>query len=170
MAKTYLDELVEFPLKAIHLIGSNPTVVQLLTNNPNIDMNSDEADQIYDRYIFDYAYVDSTTEEAEAYICVESEVPNVQSMTIKNMKLFVTVFCHKKYMSLDPTKFEKLSGNRRDNLTRYIDLMLNGSEIFGIGKLSLESARIVSSPNNFTARELVYEVPEFKIKPITTGA
>ena len=170
MAKTYLDELVEFPLKAIHLIGTNPTVVQLLTDNPNIDMDSDEADSIYGKYIFDFAYVDSTTELAEAYICVEAEMPSIQSYTIKDMKLFVTVFCHKKYMGLDPEKFDKLSGNRRDNLIRFIDATINESMAFGIGKLTLESASVVNAPNGFTARELIYEVPEFKVKPEIQGA
>ena len=169
MAKTYLDELVEYPLKALHQIGTNPTIVQLLTNNPNIDMDSDEADSVFDKYLFDYAYVDSTTTQAEAYICVEAEVPSVQSYTIKDMKLFVTVFCHKQYMSLDPDKFDKFSGNRRDNLARYIDVLLNGSNIFGIGQLTLLNVRVVNAPSGFTARELIYQVPDFKTKPLDNG-
>ncbi len=45
MDNTLLDELVEYPTKALREIGTDPTVVQLLTDNPTIDMDSVEAEK-----------------------------------------------------------------------------------------------------------------------------
>lgn len=162
MANTSLDKLVEYPVKALHSIGTNQTVVQLLTDNPSVDMESKEADDVFDKYLFDYMYVDGTTEEASAYICVEAEVIKAPTATMQNMKLYVTVICHKQFMKVNPSKFQGMIGNRRDNLVRYINEMLDGSDIFGIGKLSLAYAHTVAAPTGFTARELTYTVPEIR--------
>jgi hypothetical protein len=158
---TFLDELVEYPVKALQKIGTNKTVVSLLTNNPSVDMDGDEADTVFDKYLFDYDYVDGTTEEAAAYICVEAELPGIPTRSIKNMKLYVKVVCHKKYMKIDTSKFNGLIGNRRDNITRYVDNLLNGSDVFGIGELSLVDCRTAPAPAGFAARELSYVVSDF---------
>lgn len=164
MANTFLDELVEYPVKALHLIGTDTTIVKLLTDNPDIDMESAEADMVFDKFLFDYIYVDGTTTEASAYICVEAETTKAPTTTMQNMKLYVTVVCHKQFMKVDTTKFKGMIGNRRDNLVRYIDNLLNGSDVFGVGVLTLENAHTVAAPNGFTARELTYAVPDFRNK------
>lgn len=129
-------------------------------------MDSEEAYSVYDKYIFDYGYVDGTTDSTEAYICVESEINRVSSPTMQDLRVFVTVICHKGYMSLDPATFTGVLGNRRDNLVRYIDKVLNDSEVFGIGKLTLDSIRTVSAPNGFSAREITYRIADFKDKGV----
>ena len=164
MAKTFIDELVEAPVKVLQKIGTDETIVQLLTNNPNIDMSSDEADAVFDRYLFDYAYVDDTTDQAEAYICVEVEIPNMFSPTFRDVVLYITVLCHKRYMPIDTSKFKGMIGNRRENLVRYIDRVISGSDLFGVGQLALTSITNIPAPAGFTARELVYQVPSFHTK------
>lgn len=161
MVNSFLDELVEYPVRALYNIGTDKDVVSLLTDNPEIDMDSEEADDVFDKYLFDYLYVDGTTAEAEAYVCVETEMTRSHTTTMQNMRLYVTVICHKKFMKVDTTKFKGMIGNRRDNLVRCVDKLLNGSDAFGIGQLLLESVRTIPSPNGFTARELTYSVPEF---------
>lgn len=161
MAKTFIDELVEAPVKVLQRIGTDETIVQLLTNDPKIDMSSDAADEVFERYLFDYAYVDETTDEAEAYICAEVEIPRVPSPTFRDVVLYVTVLCHKRYMSIDTSKFKGMIGNRRENLVRYIDRVISGADLFGVGQLALTSITTVPAPSGFTARELVYQVPNF---------
>jgi hypothetical protein len=164
--KTYLDELVEYPVIALHRIGSDKVVAQLLTNNPDIDMESGEADAIYDRYLFDYNYVDGAVNEAAAFICVEAELTSPTSHTMVDFKLYVTIVCHKSFMDIDVTKFKGIIGNRRENLVRRVDKLLNDSVMFGIGQLTLDSARTVSAPAGFVARELAYRVSDFKDKGV----
>lgn len=166
MANTFLDNLVEYPVKALHCIGTDQTVVKLLTDNPDIDMESEDADEVFEKFLFDYIYVDGTTTEAAAYICVEAETVKAPTTTMQNMKLYVTVICHKQFMKVDATKFKGMIGNRRDNLVRYVDKLLNGADIFGIGALTLENAHTVAAPTGFTARELTYTVPDFRNKKV----
>jgi hypothetical protein len=127
-------------------------------------MDSDEADAVFDKYLFDYGYVDGTVDEASAFICVEAEVTDIPNTTIQDLKLYVTVICHKLFMPIDTLKFKGVIGNRRENLCRCIDDLLNGSNIFGIGSLTLNSARVVPAPTGFAARELTYSVPNFQNK------
>lgn len=167
MAKTFLDELVEYPARVIQKLGTTPDIVSLLTDNTLIDMDSDEADEVFDKYLFDYGYVDTTSSEARAYICVEAELIRASTPTINDFYLYVTVICHKGFMSLDNTRFVGILGNRRDNLVREIDKVLNGAEAFGIGALTLKSVKTVSSPVGFTARELTYFVSDFRNRDLT---
>ena len=129
-------------------------------------MESEDADEVFEKFLFDYIYVDGTTTEAAAYICVEAETAKSPTPTMQNMKLYVTVICHKQFMKVDATKFKGMIGNRRDNLVRYVDKLLNGSDIFGIGALTLENAHTVAAPTGFAARELTYTVPDFRNKKV----
>jgi len=163
--KTFLDPVIDYPALALRAIGTNETVAKLLTNNPNLDMESDEADDVFDKYLYDYAYVDDTTTESEAYICAEVEVSipkGANKQSFFNSVLYITIVCHRNYMKLDPTLFPGIGGNRRDNLVRFCDDVINGSDLFGVGKLTLKSVRSLSAPVGFSIRELVYEVPSFK--------
>lgn len=166
MAKTFLDELVEYPAKVIQKIGTTKNIVALLADDASIDMDSDEADDVFDKYLFDYGYVDSTTTEARAFVCVEAELLRTPTPTVQDLRLYVTIICHKNYMKIDPSRFTGVIGNRRDNLVRNIDIVLNGSDIFGIGLLTLDSVKTVSSPTGFTARELTYKIADFKNKGV----
>ena len=164
MADTYLDALTDYPLKALHAIGNDQTVVSLLTDDPNVVIGSEEADSVFDKYLFDYDFVDDTTVETAAYICAEAEVVRVPTDTMKTMEFYITVICHKKFMRIDTSKFKGMAGNRRDNLVRYIDNILSGTDLFGIGKLKFNRVVTVNSPAGFSARQIIYTVPDFNVK------
>lgn len=166
MAKTYLDELVEYPAKVIRKIGTDPTVISLLLNDPNVDMDSDAADDAFDKYIFDYEYVDNSAVEAGCYICVEDEMIKASSPTIQDYRLYITVVCHKEFMKLDPAKFPGMLGNRRDNVVRYVDVLIDNTDLVGIGRLTLTSVKTIAAPTGFSARELIYNVSDFKNKGV----
>ena len=168
MANTYLDQLVEYPAKALQQIGTNEKIAKLLTNNPNLDMDSDEADDVFDKYLFDYIYVDDTTSSAEAYVCVEAELQRVENPNFQDFRIYCTIICHKRFMAVDPSLFPGMIGNRRDNLVRYVDSVLDGSPIYGVGNLTLVSVKTVPSPVGFSSRELTYKIADFRNKGLTT--
>lgn len=163
MVDTPIDELIDYPMKVVQAIGNDKTITSLLTNNPDISMYSDEAYDIFGRYLFDYDYVDQTTVEASAYVCVEAEINKRTTATMHEVCLYITVYCHKKYMDLDPTKFPGIAGNRRDNIVRNICDLLNGETIYGVGSLELESVKTRTAPLGFTAREMTYSIPDFAL-------
>lgn len=161
MVNTHLDQIVEYPAKVMNVISQSNECVGLLVNKSFGDVNEDDIDIALDKYITNYEYVDNTVQEACAFIWVEAEVDRVENQQIKDMKLYVTVACHKEFMKLKSSVFKGVIGNRRDNLTRFIDNLLNGAIIMGIGSLKLESVRTRTPINNFTMRELCYSIPDF---------
>lgn len=168
LANSNIDAMVNYTENIIHLIGSDETILRYLSNNPALEADSDEADDTIDRYIFNYDYVDGTTVETAAYICVETEMVNAVSPTMQSYKLFVKVVCHKEFMKIDPSLFPGVMGNRRDVLLTWIDKLLNKNSSFGIGKLILDRAVSVNAPNNFSARELTYSIPDFSDRKLSS--
>ena len=166
MAKTYLDQLVEYPAQIVTKIASDDKCVGLIENKKFSDVGEDDFDNVLERNIFNYQYVDETTNESSAYVWVEIDINSVDNQTIKNARLYVTVACHKNYMKLSPSLFKGILGNRRDNLVRYIDKILNNSDIIGIGRLKLMSVKTIAPISGFTIKEITYSVPDFNIVDI----
>lgn len=163
MADTYLDQIVEYPSKVIQKISEDKNIVGLLLNKSFNEVTEYDYDRALDDCIYSYQYVDNTVLEVSAYIWVEMDVASVSNEHVKNAELYVTIACHKQFMELDIAKYSGVMGNRRDNLARYVDKLLNGSDVFGIGKLKLKSVRTLSPYNQFVFRELTYEIPDFNL-------
>lgn len=166
MAKTYLDQIVEYPSKVMLRIAEDKTCTGLLINKAFNEVTEVDADKAMTDFIKDYQYVDETTQTVAAYIWVEVEIDRVDNRAIKGITLYVTVACHKNYMDLNRQIFKGIMGNRRDNLVRYIDKILNNSEFLGIGALKLNSVKTVTPINGFTIREIIYDIPDFNIVEI----
>lgn len=163
MAKTFLDQLVDYPAEIIKRISEDKYCVGLLVNKAFSAVDEDDSDKVLDELIYDYQYVDETTQKSSAYIWVEMEVNAVDNKQIKGVRIYVTVSCHKNYMKLSNSIFRGVIGNRRDNLVRYIDKLLNNSNFMGIGALKLQSIKTLSPINGFATRELTYSTPDFNI-------
>ena len=163
MAKTYLDQIVEYPAKVIQKISEDKQVVSLILNKDFNEITEDDFDETLDSHIYSYQYVDSTVTTVGAFVWVEIAIPNVNNKHIKDAEVYVTVACHKQYMKLDHSTYKSMMGNRRDNIVRYIDKLINNSPIFGIGNLTLKSVRTLNPYNQFIFKELTYTVPEFNV-------
>lgn len=163
MATTYLDQIVEYPAKVMLRIAEDKYCTGLLINKAFADITDDDSDTAHDNFIKDYQYVDETTQEVAAYVWVEMDVKKVENKTIKWARLYVTIACHKNYMTLNRQTFKGVQGNRRDNLVRYIDKVLNNSQFMGLGALKLKAVNTLAPINGFTLREIEYEIPDFNI-------
>ena len=168
MADTYLDQIVEYPSKVIMRLAEDACCVGLILNKSFDQVTEDDSDEVLAKFIKDYQYVDETTQETAAFVLVEIDVNRVENKTIKDVRLYVTIYCHKNYMTLAPQTFKGIVGNRRDNLIRYVDKILNNSQFMGLGKLKLSSVKTIAPINGFAARELTYEIPDFNIVEIDT--
>lgn len=167
MAKTYLDQLVEYPAKIMQKISEDKHCVGFLINKGFEEVNEDDFEKTLDENIFDYQYVDETAEKTSAYIWVEIEVSRVENSKIKDLKLYVTVSCHKDYMALNHKTYQGVIGNRRDNIVRYVDRLLNGKSFAGIGGFKLKNVKSVSPSPNFTGRLLCYDIADFNLVEIS---
>lgn len=163
MAKTYLDQLVDYPAVIMQKISEDKHCVGFLLNKKFEEVTEDDFERALEKNIFDYQYVDDTTETVNAYIWVEAEVSRVENRQIKDMRLYITISCHKDYMLLNHKNYKGVMGNRRDNITRYVDKLLNGCSIVGIGGFKLKSVRTTAPAKNFTGRVLCYDVADFNV-------
>ncbi len=159
--QTHLDEIIDYKKIIINKIGLSQEVVGLLLDNPAIDLNSDEAYNVFDNNLFDYNYVGDTQTEDRALVMVDIEIPSVPTGSIKDLYIYVQVAVPKTYMKLSASKFKGVKGNRKDNILRQIDLLLNNSDEFGIGKLKLESVNVASVPDKYTSTLLTYSISNF---------
>lgn len=158
---TWLDELVDFPRVIVNAIANDELIRSLLADKPEATIDDIEDDQGNFKWLFDYDYVDDTVQGTGCYICIDAYVPRVENYQILSLYLVVSVIDHKKFMTLDSKKFPGIKGNRRDNIIRLVDKILNGSRSFGIGRLELRNIQNLEVPQRYTGKALVYEIYDF---------
>lgn len=163
---TYLDDLISYKENVIAALSQSQDVMGLLANNPNLDLESSEAEDIVERNIFDYDYIDGTLERHDAYVMVDDELVQPSSGTFNRWLLYVQVVCAKTFNDIDKKLFRGVKGNRRDNLARSIDVLLNGSRDYGVGKLVLMSVAPATVPDKFTSLLLTYEIRDFRAERV----
>ena len=158
---THLDEIIKYKDTIINTIGLSKEVVALLTDNPLIDMDSKAAYDVFDNNLFDYDYVNGVQTADTPLVMVDVEIPSVPTDTIKDLYVFVQVAVPKLQMKLDGTKFKGVKGNRKDNLLRQIDLLLNNKDGLGVGCLNLAGVGVAAVPNTYTSTLLTYSISDF---------
>lgn len=157
-----LQDGIEYKSAIIEQICNAADVLRLLADDPNLEVEDDRAFRVCDEDIFDFNYIDRTVTRSDAFLMVDAEMIEATSGTMYAWEVFVQVVCHKDYMRLDPKKFRGVKGNRIDNLSKQIDALLNGSSLFGIGRLKLQSCNLAVVPDNFTSKLLTYRVEDFR--------
>lgn len=169
MEVTNLDTIVNYPRLILNKIASSEILRELITNKKKATIEDlEDTDGNY-KYMFDYDYVDDTTSEEKLYICLDVLPSNVENSHIMEMTIAINVICHKDYMQLDNKIFKGIKGNRRDNVIRYIDKILNGSNHFGIGRLELANVVPITVSKRYTGRALAYYVYDFNHKGEING-
>lgn len=163
---TYLDDLISYKENVIAALSQSQDVMGLLANDPNLDLESSEAENVVERNIFDYDYIDGTLERHDAYIMVDDELVQPSSGTFNRWLLYVQVVCAKTFNDIDKKLFRGVKGNRRDNLARSIDVLLNGNRDYGVGKLVLMSVAPATVPDKFTSLLLTYEIRDFRAERV----
>ena len=157
---THQDQLVDYNQRICNKILSSQEVMALIANDPDLDLDSPEAAQ-WEDHIIDHAWVDDTVQESGAFVTVDVDVTDMSSGTIKDMRVYVEVLVSKTYMALTPSLFKGVKGNRRDNIVRQIDKLLNGSYDFGTGRLDATNIRTVTTANKFSGKLITYMVSDF---------
>lgn len=160
--KTPLQDGIDYKAGVIAQLCNSQEVVGLLANNPSIDIESEEAYKFLDDCIYDFNYISKTVERSDAFVMIDADMIAPTSGSMNAWELYVQVVCYKEYVPLDHKIFRGVKGNRCDNLAFQIDKLLNGSRLFGIGRLTLQSATTAVVPDSFTSKLLTYRVEEFR--------
>lgn len=160
-AKTYIDELIDYKYKIVRKLGSSQEIVGLMVNDPDIDVDSDEALAAVSRNILDHSYCDDTLIDVRALIFVEASVIRSISTEMRRDEIDIHIIVDRHYMDLDPKLFKGVRGNRRDNLARQINQLLQESNDFGVGLLTLITCEPFVVPKGYSGLFMRYRTADF---------
>lgn len=158
---TYIDELIDYKNKIIQKLGHSKEVLGLILNNPDVDVESEEAVAVIGRDILDHSYCDDTLIDVRTLIFVEASVIKPISTQMRREEFDVHIIVDRHYMKLDPEDFKGVRGNRRDNLARQINQLMQESNDFGIGLLELFDCEPFVVPKGYSGLLLRYRLADF---------
>jgi len=155
---TILKDIGAYKSKLITIVTASPDICELILG----EGYSDEClDDIGYSHIYPYLYVDDTQDKECSYLCIEVDIPRIPTAVIKEMKVIVWAYCHKKIMKFTKKGYQ---GTRMDVLSDMVEQVLTNSEQFGIGHLHLDSVTYIYPNNKYYGRQMIFTVPDFKIK------
>ena len=160
--RSILENICAYKQRLYSSFINDVEICELLLNQK--DYTDDDRDKLFYSQIFPYLYLDDTQDKTLTYLCFELDIPSSTdklSSTIKNMKMVVFTYCHKDIMQY--SKNENC-GTRVDILSGMVERILRNSYDFGIGKPELISVTNFSPNNKYYGKQLVYNIPQFKVK------
>lgn len=125
------------------------------------EKNEEYLEDIVYKNIFPFGYIPNTQETVELYITIECSVPKMLFRQVwEHPFLTVRLICHQDKMVL---KKAGVSANRLDYLSTLIDKLLNDTDGWGFGKLSLVSNTEGSMSTTFKYREMIFQGQDLNV-------
>lgn len=121
----------------------------------------DSVENLLYTQIFPYLYIDDTQTEVLPYLCIEVDVPSIPTHTIKDLRVNVLIYSHKKCMKYSRKGY---LGTRVDILSDMVERQFRELDNLGIGKLQLNSVTHVFPNNSYYGRQMLFTIPTFKLK------
>ena len=153
-----LDELFDYKNQLLDDLMGSEEIIKLLSVDAQVSTPSESL--VYTQ-VFPYEYVPNVTEQAQTFICCEVDIREVQSKTFLIPVIYIWVFTHKSLVRLPNG-----GGMRTDKLSSEITKIINGSRMYGLGELNLQSAKRFSPIDNYQGRILTFYAKDFnRISP-----
>lgn len=159
--ETYIDDLIEYKNTVVQKLGHSQEVLGLILDDPDVDIESEKAVNVIGKDILDHSYCDDTLIDVRVLIFVEASAIKQLSTQVRRNELDIHIIVDRHYMALDPSKFKGVRGNRRDNLARQINQLIQESNDFGIGYMQLFDCEPFVVPKNYSGLLLRYRTPDF---------
>lgn len=139
------------------ILGSEEICELLLNKNPYTE--TDVKNLVYTQ-VFPYLYRDEANTEVKNYLCMEVDVSEIPTNTIKNLKLIIWVYSHKDDMEYSKKGY---SGTKPDILADMLERQLRNADGLGLGKLHLQSVTHFSPGDMYYGKRMIYKIPAFKL-------
>lgn len=146
-----LDEFYDYKNQLIEDLLTNENIVKLVNDKFTVENSYELA---YTQ-VFPYEYVPETAQEGKTYICCEVDIQKADAQTFYYPIIYVWVFAHKSRLRLPE------GGVRTDKLCSEISKTLNGSRMYGLGKLDLYSVRRFAPMTDYQGKCLVFHAKDF---------
>lgn len=161
--KPMLETLIQYKAEVIQKMVNSKTIMGLLLNNPNIDMQSEEVQQARSLFFKDYGVNPEMVSTEKALILVEAKLNDTENADFQNLSLMITVVCNVAYMELPAAIFSEQTGNRADNITANIAFALSEEteQSYGIDELQLTECGPITVPKELSAMKMVFQSLHF---------
>jgi len=147
-----LDEFFDYKNQLIDDLLTNETIVRLLSDDGK---TYTAPESLMYTQVFPYEYVPDVVEHGQTFICCEVDIKEVPSKTFLMPAIYIWVFTHKSKVRLPE------GGVRTDRLSSEITKIINGSRMYGLGELNLQSAKRFAPISNYQGRILTYYAKDF---------
>lgn len=147
-----LNELYDYKNKLVCGLCSDDEIVKLVTNNDKATVPNQKLPYTQ---VFPFQFVPETTDNATTFICLDVDIPEVLNKTFLNPVIYIWIFTHKSLLRLPE------GGVRTDRLSTEVNRLLNGSRIFGLGELNLQSVGRFVPISDYQGRVLTYSAKDF---------
>lgn len=148
----YLEELSSYKKELMKLLISDKDIVSLITGD---SASVTPAYNLIYSAIIPYEIPEGFSTDISTYICFNVDVLAVNSKTLLSPALNLWVFSR-----LDALRLEDDSV-LPDKLSSKIDVLLNGSHLFGLGSLELFSVGRYAPSKEYVGHILTYHAKEF---------
>lgn len=147
-----LDELFDYKNQLMDDLLTNEQIVSLLSDDGH---TYTQPESLMYTQVFPYEYVPNVTEHGTTFICCEVDIKEVINKTFLVPALYIWVFTHKSKVRLST------GGVRTDKLSSIITNAINGSRMYGLGELSLQSVKRFSPITDYQGRVLTFYAKDF---------
>lgn len=147
-----LDEFYDYKNLLMKTLCSNPEIVRLVTDSKEAPVP--HYDLAY-RQLFPFEFIPDTVGEGMTFICFDVDIDRVYDKTFYAPVLYIWAFTHSSKLRLPE------GGVRTDQLSVEINKELNGSRLFGLGTLELDSVGRFSPIQDYQGRVLTYAARDY---------
>lgn len=147
-----LDELFDYKNQLMDDLLTNTDIVKLMSDDGKTEA---APETLMYTQVFPYEFVPDVTEHGQTFICCEVDIKEVLNKTYLVPALYIWVFTHKSKVRLPG------GGVRTDKLSSIITSIINGSRMYGLGELNLQSAKRFSPITNYQGRILTFYAKDF---------
>lgn len=154
---TTSEAIQKFKRVAIEKIIANNELISSMANTDIVENN----DAVY-RYIFPYFYIPPIIESAHSYICMRSNMPQVNEKNdfFGDFYLIVWVIVHQDIMHMDGVG----GATRMDYLSGLVESQLVGERSFGTKELQIISNEEIDLDLKHRARVLTFKTSDLRKK------
>lgn len=147
-----LDELFDYKNQLMDDLLTNTDIVKLMSDDGKTEV---APETLMYTQVFPYEFVPDVTEHGQTFICCEVDIKEILNKTYLVPALYIWVFTHKSKVRLPG------GGVRTDKLSSIITSIINGSRMYGLGELNLQSAKRFSPITNYQGRILTFYAKDF---------
>lgn len=147
-----LDELFDYKNQLMDDLLTNESIIRLLSDDGK---TISEPEKLVYSQVFPYEFVPDVVEHGQTFICCEVDIKEVYNKTYLMPVLYIWVFTHESKVRVPG------GGIRIDKLSSEITKTINGSRMYGLGELDLQSVKRFSPIDNYLGRVLTFNAKDF---------